>query len=162
MSPDSTNTGEYVIRIVNEHWIKFIYPSFIYAMVTGGSILLFLFAYSSLDTSMWLSHILFIVALILILLTHHWFFMRLLSEAADCIIITDKRLIQLNIRLLFHDALVEIAFDKMKTVEAWKDGLLQNILNYGTLHFEGTKALVKLVPHPSSVARDIEQAMGRR
>ena len=110
---------------------------------------------------MWISHIAFIPAVLLMLVAHHWFFVMVLSEVADCIIVTDKRLIQLKIRLLQHDAMVEVSFEKMKMVEASKVGLLQNILNYGTLHFEGAKAAIKLVPHPNSVARDIEQAMGR-
>ena len=38
-------------------------------------------------------------------------------------------------------------------------GDLQSVLNYGTLEFEG-KAKITRVPHPGTLAREIEQAMG--
>lgn len=153
--------GERLIRIVNEHWIKYVVPVFVFLVLIAMSLFLFVVAGMSAYHVMWASHLAFIPAVLLMMMAHHWFFIMVLSEVADCIIVTDKRLIQLKIRLLQHDAMVDVAFDKMKTVEASKEGLLQNILNYGTLHFEGAKAAIKLVPHPNSVARDIEQAMGR-
>ncbi|OGJ62940.1 hypothetical protein A3C37_05580 [Candidatus Peribacteria bacterium RIFCSPHIGHO2_02_FULL_53_20] len=157
----SPSNGEQLIRIANEHWIKYVMPIFVFLILIAVSLLLFFLAGMSAYHVMWISHIAFIPAVLLMLVAHHWFFVMVLSEVADCIIVTDKRLIQLKIRLLQHDAMVEVSFEKMKMVEASKVGLLQNILNYGTLHFEGAKAAIKLVPHPNSVARDIEQAMGR-
>ena len=157
----SPSNGEQLIRIANEHWIKYVMPIFVFLILIAVSLLLFFLAGMSAYHVMWISHIAFIPAVLLMLVAHHWFFVMVLSEVADCIIVTDKRLIQLKIRLLQHDAMVEVSFEKMKMVEASKVGLLQNILNYGTLHFEGAKAAIKLVPHPNSVARDIEQAIGR-
>lgn len=161
MTNAPSSGGERLIRIVNEHWIKYIVPVSVFLVLIVVSLFLFVVAGMSAYHVMWVSHLAFVPAVLLMLVAHHWFFVMILSEVADCIVITDHRLIQLKIRLLQHDAMIDVAFDKMKTVEASKEGLLQNILNYGTLHFEGAKSAIKLVPHPNSVARDIEQAMGR-
>jgi hypothetical protein len=48
---------------------------------------------------------------------------------------------------------------KMKTIEAHKNNILQTVLNYGTLEFEG-KGKMTRIPHPGSLAMQIEQAMG--
>ncbi len=108
-----------------------------------------------------LSLTIFLAAFLLFSFAHHWFFLRLLSEAADSIIITNCRSIHFHTHLFFYSDMRENSFDKMRTVEAVKHGFLQNVLNYGTLRFQGGDD-ISLVPHPQSVARAIEQAMGRR
>jgi hypothetical protein len=156
-----TKNGERLLMIVDEHWIKYVFPAFVYISLTGVSLFLFSLAGYNAFHSPWISWTLFIVALGLLLVVHHWFFFRLLSEAVDCIIITNQRSIQFETTLLLHDVMRENSFDKMRTVEAYKEGLLQNVLNYGTVRFQGGTDIA-LVPHPNSVAKDIEQAMGRR
>ena len=123
--------------------------------------LLLLLAGLSAHHAMWIAHLTFIAGLFLMLLTHHWFFLKLLGEAIDCIVITNQRSIHFETQLLFHDEMRENSFDRMRTVEASKEGLLQNILHYGTLRFQGGND-IPMVPHPHRVAKDIEQAMGRR
>lgn len=141
--------------------MKYVLPVFVYVILMFASVLLFILARLSADQSMWLSHFLLLSGLVLMLFTHHWFFLRLLGEAVDCIIITSERSIHFETRLLFHDEMRENSFDKMRTVEASKKGFLQNIFQYGTLRFQGGVD-IRLVPHPHRVAKEIEQAMGRR
>ncbi len=161
MTSTTNPTGEHLIRIIGEHWIRFVYPVFVYVLLLSISLLLFVLAGFSAEHVMWLSHITFVAGLVLLLLTHHWFFLRLLSEAIDCIVLTNQRSIHFDTHLLFHDDMQENSFDKMRTVEAYHKGLLQNIFHYGTLRFQGGTD-IPMVPHPHRVAKEIEQAMGRK
>lgn len=160
MPSGTPQNGERLIRIVDKHWIKYVFPVFVYIVLIGVSFLLFYLSGLSAYHTMWLSHVALIAGLSLLLLTHHWFFLRLLSEALDCTVITNQRSIHFETHLLFHDDMRENSFDKMRTVEAYHEGLLQNILHYGTLRFQGGID-ISLVPHPHRVAKEIEQAMGR-
>ena len=151
--------GEHILAVVNEHWVKYVLPVVIFAFLFGISLLLFILAGMSAHHYTWLSHATYYGALLLFFLTLHWFFMMLLSESLDRIIITNKRLMRVQYRLIFHEDILEISFEKMKTVDARKHGLLQNLLGYGSLHFETKLASVSLIPHPNRVARIIQEAM---
>ena len=153
--------GERLLRVIDEHWVKYVFPVFLYVLLTGVSMLLFFFAGLSAHHMMWLSHATFLLAIFLLLLTHHWFFAIILGEAIDCVVLTNLRSIHIETRLLFHDEMRENSFDKMRTIEASKEGILQNLLHYGTLRFQGG-ADIPLMPHPHRVAKEIEQAMGRK
>lgn len=159
MTSASSGNGERMIRSVSEHWIKYVFPVFLYSVLLAVSMFLFVFAGMTAHHSMWLSHASFVGALLLFLIAHHWFFTRLLGESMTHIVITNHRVVRIHESLFLREEMSEYAFDKMKTVEANKKGILQNILRYGSLTFE-TGPDVCLVPHPNSVAKDIEQAMG--
>ncbi|HLD63919.1 MAG TPA: hypothetical protein VI913_03450 [Candidatus Peribacteraceae bacterium] len=158
----NTFTGEKISAVLNEHWVKYVFPSVMYALLLLiSSLLLFLSVYV-VHPYTWLSHLTFISGLVLFLITHHWFFMVLLSECLDRIIITNRRLIRLQYRMILHEDVLEVSFQFMKTVDAQKEGPLQNIFNFGSLVFENNKARVSLVPHPNRVAERIERAMEAR
>lgn len=161
MLATSPHNSERLLQVLKEHWIKYVAPTLVFLLLLAISTLLFFLAGLSAHHYMWVSHFTFLGALLLFLLSQHWFFIFLLSESADCIIVTNRRVIHLKTRLFFQDDLKEIAFEKLKFVHAKKEGILQNILRYGTLSFEG-KASVPYVPHPNRVAQQIEQAMGLR
>ncbi len=160
MSKPQESTGETLIVAINDHWIKFVVPVCIYMLLAGISVVLFLLAGATAYHYAWFTSGVYLVALLLFLVTHHWFFAMLLSEANERILVTDKRVIHRQMRLFVYDDINEFSFDKMKTVEARKKGFLQNVLQYGSLVFEKSFE-IKLVPHPDRVARQIEQAMGR-
>lgn len=159
MTSETTTGGERVVQVTDEHWIKYVVPATIAFSLFGVSLLLLYSAGLSAHHFMWLSHTTFIAGLGLFLFTLHWFFMVLLSETLDRIIITNRRLIRVQYRLIFHEDILEVSFEKMKTVDSKKEGLLQNLLGYGTLVFESKLASVRLVPHPNRVARVIQDAM---
>ena len=159
MSAGQSEGGEKLVMITDEHWVKYVMPSLIAALLFGISMLLLLLAGLAAHHYMWLSHASFIAGMLLFLLTLHWFFMVLLSETLDQIIITNRRLLRMKCRLLFGEDILEISFDKMKTVDASKTGIFQNLLRYGTLYFESKLASIALVPHPNKVAAVIQEAM---
>ncbi len=159
MPPKAAPTEE-VIELIHEHWVKYIVPVTVYVLMVGISLLLFYVAgYFAYHYEL-LSGGTYLLALSLIFLTHHWFFAMLLSKASEHIIVTTHRIIHVRSHLFFYEDMNEVSFDKMKTVEAQKEGLMQNVLRYGSLVFE-KNIIVKRVPHPNRVAREIQQAMGR-
>lgn len=158
----STERGERLVTITEEHWIRFVAPVLLAAMLLLISLLLFALAGLSAHHYMWLSHVTFVAGMLLFVFTLHWFFMILLGDALDCIIITDKRLLRMQFRPLFHDEVFEISFEKMKTVDARKVGFLQNVLRYGTLYFETKLASVPYVRHPNRVAKIIQETMASK
>jgi hypothetical protein len=159
MTSEHHGNGERVMSVVGEHWIKYVFPVTMYLLLLSISILLLILAGTATHHYVWLSHTTYFAGLLLFLLTHHWFFMVLLSESLDRILITNRRLIRLQYRLIFHEDVLEVSFEKMKTVAAKKEGILENILNYGSLLFENNKATVSLVPHPNRIAQRIQHAM---
>ena len=150
---------EHVVKVTDEHWVKYIMPALISVFLFAIAALLFLLAGFTAHHSVWLSHAAYIAALVLFLVTLHWLFMVLLSESLDKIIITNRRLLRVQYRLIFHEDILEVSFEKMKTVDAKKHGILQNLLHYGTLVFEVNKAAISLVPYPNRVAKVIQDAM---
>lgn len=154
-------SGERLVRVIDEHWIRYVAPAFFALLFTFISMLLFYLAGVSAHHNMWLSHATFFAGLVLLTVANHWFFYILLSEAVGFIVITDRRIIFIYTRLLVRESMQEISFDKMKRVKANKRGLMQNLFRYGSLHFEGG-ADIEMVPHPNRVVRDIELAMGMR
>ncbi len=151
--------NERLLSVSHEHWIKYVFPSFLYVALTGTSLLLLYFAALFAPSVLGVALFLFILGVTLLFVTHHWFFWFLLAESQAHIIITNKRVIHIHESLLWREEMVEVSFEKMKTVEAHKRNIFQSVLNYGTLQFE-PMVKIRLVSHPGALARQIEQAMG--
>lgn len=155
------NQNERLIKVSGEHWIKYVLPVAMAICLFSIAVFLLFLAGLSAIHEMWVSHASFITGMALLLFTHHWFFMTLLGEALDGIIITNKRLIRTKCRLIFHEDFLEVSFEKMKTVDSEKRGILQNLFHYGTLMFENNKATIRLVPRPNHIAHLIQEAMSQ-
>lgn len=153
-------TSNESLRLISaEHWIKYVFPCFLYIVLMGGGALLLYVSTVSAPAAFGMSATLFLLGLIILFVTQHWFFWFLLAESQAYIIVTNKRVISIRESLLWREEMLEISFEKMKTVESHKQNFLQYVLNYGTLQFESATAITR-VPHPGTMARQIEQAMG--
>jgi hypothetical protein len=148
---------ERLICISPEHWIKYVFPSVLYAFLLTAALALLVSAVVTASTPFAFTAF-FISGLSVLLTAHHWFFWYLLAESQTVIIVTNKRVIYLRDGLLWYEDMIDIAYEKMKTVETHKGSLLQSLFNYGTLQFEPVK--IRRVPHPGTLTRQIEQAMG--
>lgn len=153
--------SEHLIRSFPAHWIRFVKPAIIWVLLTGASVLLYLLAGIAAHHYPVITDVSFVAALALMIFTTHWFFFVLLSESASFIAVTNKRIIWVEEKLFLEDRMVEVSFERTNTVDVEKQGMLQNLLRYGTLRFE-TGMRIPYVPHPNSVARDLEQAVGLR
>lgn len=151
-------SSEELILITGEHWIKYVFPSFLYVALTVATVFFFVMSGFTDRYEPTLAQVVLLISLAAFWCVQHWFFWFLLAESESRIIVTSKRVLFISTGLLWGEETVEIAFEKMKTVEAHKKTLLQSILNYGTLQFEPFK--ITCVPHPGTVAKLIQQSMG--
>ena len=157
---EKTSSSERLVRVINEHWVIYVVPvvvSFILFVISFG---LFFLAQSTAYHIEWLWALSFALGTVFLLVALHGLFLFLLNESLSQIVVTNIRVIRFHDSMPFTEKMLEVTFDKMKTVEAKKHGILQTLLNYGSLDFEKGKAVIDYVPHPNSVVRDIEQAMG--
>ena len=159
-----TPEGERLIDAFSTHWVKYVWPTCLYILLIATSILLFIAAgVMAHHTERW-SHICFFAGLFLLLLVHHWFFHKLMSESMVDIMLTNKRFIYMENRLLFREDIHEISLDRIRAVEAREHGILQNILRYGSLWFDTggsdiTTRMIRVVPHPHQKAKQIMQLL---
>jgi len=160
IKPQANTSDERLVRIIEEHWIKYVAPGIVYIGINAGGLLLLALAGILPDGGNFFADAPLLVGILLLFIAHHWFFAFLLGEAIDCIIITNKRTIVFETKLLVHDDMVENTLEKVRSVEVYQDGILQNVLLYGSLRFQGGTD-IHLVPHPHRAAKEIEQAMGR-
>lgn len=159
MTAHANEHGERLVAVAHGHWIRFVGPCLLASALLGISALLYVLAGISAHHYMWLSHVTLLAGMLIFTFTVHWFFMFLLGNALDCILITNKRLLWMQYSPLFREDILEISFEKMKTVDVRKVGLLQNLLRYGTLYFETKLASVPYVAHPNNVAKIIQETM---
>lgn len=152
-------SSEHLVRIASGHWIVYVFPYFLATLLIALSFLLLGLAGVAAVQGYTVAVIAFWMGMLLLLLMQHWFFLYLLSDSLGYVIVTNHRVIVLSAKLLVQETMHEISFEKMKTVAATKRGLLQNILSYGTLTFEGGTA-IPYIAHPNAVVKDIQQAMG--
>lgn len=149
---------ERLLFISSQHWVKYLFPSFLYVLLTAAGFSL-LFGDIFFPVNAGVSMTLFFAGLVLLLCVHHWFFWFLLAESYADLIVTDQRVIYMHTGLLWDEDTVEVSFGKVKSVESHKKNLLQSVLNYGSLDFE-RKIQIDRVPHPGTLAKAIQQAMG--
>lgn len=156
-------SNEQLRLVIDDHWIVTILPILFTLLLTGAGLLLLALAGWAEAQSMWLWPWFFLLGSTLLLIAVHWFFFFMIGRQLSRVLITDRRIIQFDDVLIFREDLLEISFERMKSVEARKHGVLQYALNYGSLLFEGGgKGRIDYVPHPGTAAREIVQAMGMK
>ena len=153
---------ERLIRAFSTHWVKFVWPVFLFGCLCTGSLALLLMAGFTAHHAMWISHVAFFAGLAILLVSYHWFFYRLLSEYMVDIIITNKRVISMRTSLLFMDDMHVVPTANIFAVEARVHGIIQNVMRYGSIWIdtggsktEETADVIPLIPHPHSVSKDI-------
>lgn len=147
---------ETVIKRIDDHWMKKVVPVMQYALAFLSGCLLMLLAVLSLHHVPILSYASFLVGTVVILFAHHRFFVFVLSEVAESVFLTNRRVIFFEHRLFELDELREIRLERTKGVMAKKEGFLQNVFNYGTLNFD-VGGTIEYVPHPTRLASEIQE-----
>ncbi len=153
-------SDEKIVAVVQEHWIRYVFPLCIYLFLLAISGVLLFLAEVIAHHWMWFSHAVFLLSFSLLLFIHHGFFLYLLGESMSQVVITNRRIIYFHDELFLRHEMLEFNFNRLKMVESRQHGFLQNILHYGELKFD-TGPSVPYVWHPNRVAKDIQQAMGR-
>ncbi|MFA7682139.1 MAG: PH domain-containing protein [Candidatus Peribacteraceae bacterium] len=159
---------ERLIDAFSTHWIKYLLPSVIYVFLMFLSGFVFLLAAYSASVAPWLADGSFFVGLVLLLISHHWYFHKIFSEHMMAIFITSRRFVFLKNSMFFHDDMHEISLERILAVRAKKHGLIQNILDYGSFWFDtgGTtmenSPIIPQVPHPHQKVKSIMKLLQMR
>lgn len=159
-------SNEQLVAALSTHWVKYVFPSFVFCMLLAANMAIVYASRVVAQAYPEVSMAFIFLNTITLFFLHHWLFHKLLSEAMEDIIITNKRVIWIEESLYCCDNMRQIPLDKIQGVEAEEHGILQTVLGYGTLWFDtgGTitkdsNATMKLVPHPHRLARDINQLL---
>jgi hypothetical protein len=148
-SPGSDRHDESIVYAATTHWMKYM-PKLLLSLLLGASGILLLAVAWFVKGIPAISLLLFFAGFLFILIAHHRLFHALLSEEMLDIIVTNKRILFFDDCLFFCDDEHEVPLHKVAAVEARQRGILQNILNYGTIWFDtggGVMDLKRTIPY---------------
>lgn len=146
MHAQSTHWVKYVPQAVSCHLL-----ALIGCALMGLSIMI-------RDASMSIAWIVALLGLTLFLFAHHRWFHKLLSEHMVDMILTSERVIYFDDVLFFSDNEHEIPLHRVAGVEVKQEGLLRNILDYGTIWIDTGGSSVDLKRSMPNVHRPEEFA----
>jgi uncharacterized protein (UPF0248 family) len=155
---ESTDT-EQLVFCTSTHWMKYVYNALKnHFLALLGVSLLVTSSFAALET---VSLMTFAIGSMLVLYSHHNFFHKVMSESMFDIFVTTERIIYFDDILFLANNEHEIPLHRIAGIEANQEGLLQNILNYGTLWIDtggGTidlKRSIRNVPQPEDLSEKI-------
>lgn len=155
------NQEEHILLNIDDHWVILLRP--IVFLLLGWILFAFLFFSADLATAVSPSvrSILHLLGFIILVITHHFFFLMLLQWKVSGLILTNKRILDVQFIPLIKDDIVHIDISKINKIEKRKHGLVRNILNYGDVQIELTNTQgaveLKYVPHPSRFVNRVEE-----
>jgi len=76
----------------------------------------------------------YLISYIVFLVSFHYFFMLILQWLVSCIIITNKRIIELKYVPFVIDDINHVELNKINEIEKVKHGIIKNFLNYGEVN----------------------------
>lgn len=152
---DATLATERLVFCTSTHWMKYLFNGLKnHFLALLGLMLLAVSNISALEA---VSFITFCIGMMLILYAHHNFFHKLMSESMLDIFLTTERVIYFDDKLFLSNNEHEIPLHRVAGSEANQDGIIQNVLNYGTLWIDtggstiDFKRSIPYVPKPEDV-----------
>jgi len=151
--------SERLVVCVRTHWMKYM-PNALknHFFAAIGLLLLFVSSIAVLESVALLTCT---IGMTIFLYVHHHFFHKLMSESMYDIFVTSERIIYFDDNLFITNNEHEIPLHRIAGIEALQDGLVQNILNYGTIWIDtggGTvdlKRSIPYVPYPEELSEKI-------
>jgi membrane protein YdbS with pleckstrin-like domain len=149
MNSNGTIAGEKAVLMLNEHWIKYVMSFFLvfvswllYALCLSLSI-------AVIPQNHIASMVIVVVGHVLLLFFHHAAFYHFFSVGTWRTLITNRRILTSRQRLWFSDDIIDTPLWRVRSVEVKKKGILQHILDYGTIVLNrGDLPSIERVPHP--------------
>jgi hypothetical protein len=151
MTPEAAIiNGEERVLLIRTHWMQYVMPMLLMLL---SWLLYFLCTAVSIALMQW-NGTAAIAALIgghaLLLLFHHAAFYQIFSASTTRFLVTNKRILGLRQRLWLSDDTLDIPLWKIRSMEVFKKGFLQHVLDYGTIELNrGAFPSIGLVPHPN-------------
>ena len=146
------SSGETTLLLIKEHWMQYGMPVFL----IFASWALFALCTALSSAMMSWNHTASVIALIvghvLLLLFHHAAFYRLFSSSTTRVLLTNKRILSSQGSLWFRENVIDIPLWKIRSLEVSKHGLLQQLLDYGSILLNRKELpSLPLIPHPHAV-----------
>lgn len=152
--------GEEVIASLQDHWIVYFKPFFVFVSGWILFFILFFLAQSLINTSLLTSYLVLFASFFILLLSHHIVFFLLIEYFVSTLIITNKRLIYVKFLPFLEDDFCYVEISEIHELEKKKHGLLKNFLNYGYVELSVPGRLEPIifdyVRYPSRVINLIE------
>lgn len=159
----SFDIDEKLYAAVYTHWITSLTPFLLY--LTGLGLAIFTFILPNFFPDNWLEFGAWVrlFAFAIFLVVHHWAFIYTFHWALSPLLITNKRLILFEFFPYVRHDVKYLSLLDVHEVEREKEGLLQNIFNYGTLKVDLTATLepvtIEDLPHVALVANLIQSLL---
>jgi hypothetical protein len=143
---------EKLIKLINEHWMILISPFSLYALGLALGGFLFWLSDNLHDLAHPAAMVLAFVAYFVLLITHHWFFIYLLSLELSGWAITQKRIIEFQFLPYVRHDMIYINIDDVTESEKRQHGVLKNLFHYGEVELNlassGETIEFRYVPYP--------------
>jgi hypothetical protein len=156
---DSHSSQEQLVVCTVTHWMKYI-PNALknHLLALLGIALLFTAHIAVLSP---VASITYISGFILLLYAHHHFFHKLMSESMYDIFVTTERILYFDDVLFWANNEHEIPLHRIAGIEVLQKGLVQNLLDFGTLWIDtgggsmDFKRSIPFVPYPEEMSAHI-------
>ncbi len=128
---NTSSAEERLVYCTSTHWMKYLFNGMKnFSFILFGILLL---SASNIAVLKGVSSITFMIGCMLILYATHHFFHKLMSESMYDIFVTTERVIYFDDSLFILNDEHEIPLHRVAGIEVSQNGLIQNVLNYGTL-----------------------------
>ena len=155
---------EAIITVIQDHWMIMAIPFLLYILGLALMVAVFFMGELFTDALSFLDPLLKLLSVLTLLVIHHWLFIYLFFWEVSGWVVTTRRLIGFSfLPYVRHDTNF-IQIHEIHEVEKKKHGMLQNLLNYGTLEINLAASpdlvVIRYVPAPSEVVNLIEAVYG--
>lgn len=152
--------GEQMVVALQDHWITMVMPITIYLIGTVLAAIVAGFGTVFFADHATLRGIFILAATAIGLLFHHWLFIYFFEHEISAWIVTTKRVISFSFLPYVKHDVTFIIISELHEIDKFKRGLLQNLLNYGTVevNLAATPTPVKFryVPRTSAFVNLLE------
>lgn len=143
---------EKLLLLINEHWMILLRIGLLYLLGLSLSVFLFWLGDELHELAHPLAMGTLFVAYLVLLVSHHWFFMYVLSLELSGWAITEKRIIDFQFLPYVRHNMSYINIQEITESEKHQQGLVKNFLHYGEVELNLTASRepihFKYVPYP--------------
>ena len=152
--------GEVVICVFRKHWIAVLPTLFSMPGIFVVLFLIFMNLPLLVNQGHWMAYLMVFALGALHALIHRQF-LTIFHYYLNTVILTDRRVVLIDKSVFFKDSKTSIDLVNVQDIQKHQDGIFQNALNYGSLHFmlsgSGSPSVIDLVPRPEYQYKKIHQ-----
>lgn len=158
-------THEKLLLLINEHWMILLRIFFLYLLGLGLSVFLFWLGDNLHELAHPLAMTLLFLGYFVLLVSHHWFFMYVLSLELSGWAITEKRIIDFQFLPYVRHNMAYINIQEITESEKHQQGLIKNFFHYGEVELNLSASrqsiVFKYVPYPGVFVETLSRLQKR-